>query len=107
MVREATSIMLVGTFVFVLFHTVCYEKSPYPVVKSQDSSKNKFYHEWSHQKVSRIHIFNRIKIQTLSVLKMVNFDQLADFQPSPKAFGARTSVFWQENRISGSKLLIQ
>merc|ERR1712168_1729358 len=32
--------------------------------------------------------------------KMVHFDQPAGLQPSPKAYGARTSVFWQENRIS-------
>merc|ERR1712126_322137 len=35
--------------------------------------------------------------------KMVNFDQPAGLQPSPKGYGARTSVFWQENRISGTQ----
>merc|ERR1712168_85779 len=35
--------------------------------------------------------------------KMVHFDQPAGLQPSPKAYGARTSVFWQENRISGTQ----
>jgi len=34
---------------------------------------------------------------------MVHFDQPAGLQPSPKAYGARTSVFWQENRISGTQ----
>ena len=71
-------------------------------------TKNDFFklRSTSNLKVSRIRIFNLTKIKIKSVLKMVNFDQPAGLQPSPKAYGARTSVFWQENRISGSKLLV-
>ena len=81
-------------------------KCPLNHLNGQIRRKNWIFRKFKffeNSKVSRMHIFDSSKIINWISFKMVNFDQPAGLQPSPKAYGARTSVFWQENRISGSK----